>query len=107
MPQTPNSVGGGLNQAEMAFFDMDTQNKIRQLEMDKNTAIQSENYDLAKHLSEQVKRMKSVGMQLQTLQGQKQVAIANENYDEAKQIKQQMDNLRFSALMNADPNMPQ
>ena len=32
--------------------------------MDKASAISSENYDLAKHLTDQIKRMKSVGMQL-------------------------------------------
>ena len=36
----------------------------------------------------QIERLKSVGVQLQSLEGQKQVAISNENFDLAKNIKE-------------------
>ena len=42
--------GQAQQSAEMSFFDKDTQNKLKQLEMDKALAVQNENYDLAKHL---------------------------------------------------------
>ena len=90
----------------MSFFDKDTQNKLKQLEMDKALAVQNENYDLAKQLRNQIERLKSVGVQLQSLEGQKQVAIAQENFDQAKIIKEQMENIKYSALMNPNPNIP-
>ena len=55
----------------MSFFDKDTQNKLKQLEMEKAMAIQNENYDLAKSLRDTIERLKSVGAQLQSLEGQK------------------------------------
>ena len=48
----------------MSFFDKDTMNKLKQLEMDKALAVQNENYDLAKQLRNQIERLKSVGVQL-------------------------------------------
>ena len=41
---------------------------MRQLEMDKALAVQTENYDLAKNIRNQIERLKSVGMQLQALE---------------------------------------
>ena len=55
----------------MNFYDKETQMKLKQLEMDKAMAVQNENYDLAKMLRGQIERLKSVGVQLQSLEGQK------------------------------------
>lgn len=54
----PGQMSGG------GIFDAETQQKLRQLEMDKALAVQGENYDLAKSLRDQIERLKSVGMQL-------------------------------------------
>jgi len=58
------------SQAEMllGFYDADTQNKIRQLEIDKQIAVNNENFELAKHLKVQIDKLKAVGIQLQNLE---------------------------------------
>ena len=60
----------------LGFYDTDTQNKIRQLEIDKQIAVNNENFELAKHLKVQIDKLKAVGIQLQNLEAQKQIAIA-------------------------------
>ena len=55
-PRTPLT-----NPAQGTFFDPDTQNRLRQLEMDKVTAVQNEDYDAAKRIRTQIERLKSVG----------------------------------------------
>jgi len=47
---------------DSTFFDSETYAKITQLEMDKALAVQNENYDLAKHLKDQIDRMRAVGV---------------------------------------------
>ena len=66
--------------------------------MDKALAVQNENYDLAKSLRDQIERLKSAGMQLQSLESQKYMAVQNENFDEAKRIKAEMERIRQSAI---------
>lgn len=72
-------------------MDPDTQNKIRQLEVDKSLAVNNENFELAKHLKMQIDRLRAVGVQLQNLESQKQIAIQSDNFDEAKRLKIQME----------------
>lgn len=48
----------------LGFYDTDTQNKIRQLEIDKQIAVNNENFELAKHLKVQIDKLKAVGIQL-------------------------------------------
>ena len=68
------------------------------MEVNKGIAVQNEDYDQAKILREQIERLKSVGMQLSSLDAQKQLAVQAENFDQAKRIKLEMDQIRQSAL---------
>jgi hypothetical protein len=52
----------------MGYYDQDTANKIRMLEVDKGIAVQNENFELAKHLKVQIDRLKAVSIQLQNLE---------------------------------------
>ena len=61
-PRTPLA-----NPATGSFLDTETQNQLRQLEMDKALAVQNENYDQAKLLRNQIERIKAVGVQLSSL----------------------------------------
>ena len=45
-----------------SLLDQETQNKLRQLEMDKALAVQQENYDQASNLRNQMNRLKSVAV---------------------------------------------
>lgn len=85
-PRTPMQ-----NPSQGGFLDIDTQNRLRQLEMDKALAVQNEDYDQAKTLREQIERLKAVGMQLSSLDAQKQLAVQSENFDLAKRLKTEMD----------------
>ena len=51
------------------------------MEVNKGIAVQNEDYDQAKILREQIERLKSVGMQLSSLDAQKQLAVQAENFD--------------------------
>jgi excinuclease UvrABC nuclease subunit len=63
--QIPRALTG--NPASAGFYDADTQNRMRQLEMDKALAVQNEHYDQAKLIRDQIERLKSVGTQLSSL----------------------------------------
>ena len=56
-PRTP-----AANPAIGGFFDVDTQNKMRQLEMDKALAVQNEDYEQAKLVRDQIERLKTVSI---------------------------------------------
>ena len=47
---------------KLGFYDTDTQNKIRQLEVDKQIAVNNENFELAKHLKVQIDKLRAVAI---------------------------------------------
>ena len=75
-------------------FDSATSEKIKQLMVAKDRAVQNENFDEAKQYKDAIDRLKSVGHQLQHLEEHKRNAIANEDYDKAKILKAEIDRLR-------------
>lgn len=66
-----NYSSGFSRDNSFEFFDQDTRQKLLALDQEKSAAVASENFELAKHLKGQIDRLKTVGVQLQNLDGQK------------------------------------
>lgn len=81
-----------------ANFDAVTLEKLNSLKQAKEKAVENEDFDTAKHLKEQIDKLKNIGVHLTQLEERKKIAIKNEDYDSAKIIKIEIDNLRSSAL---------
>lgn len=63
--------------APKASLDVDanTMARIRELEMMKKKAVENEDYDLAKDIKDDIDRLKSVAIQISSLEERKQEAI--------------------------------
>lgn len=81
-------------------FDAKTAARIREIQIAKDQAVASEDYDQAKRLKQMEEQLKSIGLQLTRLEAQKRDAVANEDYDLAKQIKDEIAMLEASVGSN-------
>lgn len=83
--------------------DAGTAARIRELTMEKHTAIANEDYDRAKELKFAIDRLKEVGRKIGQLEARKRAAVDREDYDEAKQLKMDIDKLRAGGVGAAVP----
>jgi centrosomal protein CEP104 len=74
--------------------DLITAQRISELQGQKLSAIQREDYDDAKRLKAAVDRLKAQGIRIAALEGRKQSAVNVEDYDLAKQLKIEIERLR-------------
>ena len=68
-------------------FDSVIQDKINSLQMEKQEALEVEDFDQCKYIKQIIDKLKIVGNQLVSLEHQKREAIENEDYEKAKQLK--------------------
>ncbi|GMF40249.1 unnamed protein product [Phytophthora fragariaefolia] len=88
-------------------FDAKTAARIREIQIAKDQAVASEDYDQAKRLKQMEEQLKSIGLQLARLEAQKREAVANEDYDLAKKIKHEIGLLEASVGSNeTQPILP-
>lgn len=85
-------------------FDPVTTERLKQLLVAKDRAIENEDFDEAKKLKDAIERLRSVGQQLYTLEERKRIAINNEDYESAKVIKMEIERLRNAILPPAENN---
>lgn len=93
---TRKGFGGGLD------FDPVTSEKLKQLLIAKDRAVENEDFDEAKRLREAIERLKSLAQQLFQLEERKKIAINNEDYDSAKVIKMEVERLRSAIMMPSE-----
>lgn len=85
-------------------FDPVTNERLKQLFMAKEKAVENEDFDEAKKLREAIDRLRSVGQQLLHLEERKRTAINDENYESAKVIKMEIDRLRNAVVPPTENN---
>lgn len=78
-------------------YDERTLEKIRNLNLAKDRAVEAEDYEEAKRCKEMVVRLRQIGQSLRDLEERKRQAVQNEDYDVAKALKAEIDNLRQQA----------
>lgn len=91
------------NSDDLSFdlrFDAKTAARIREIQIAKDQAVATEDYDQAKRLKQMEEQLKSIGLQLARLEAQKRDAVANEDYDLAKRIKDEINLLEASVGSN-------
>jgi centrosomal protein CEP104 len=85
-------------------FDPVTNERLKQLVLAKDRAVEIEDFDEAKRLREAIERLKSVGKQLYHLEDRKRQAINDEEYESAKVIKMEIDRLRNAVIPPTENN---
>lgn len=73
-----------------SFSQSLTNKTIEELEIMKKEAISSENYDLAKKISEEQSTRVSLDDKIKELDKNLKIAVANENFEEAEKIKKEI-----------------
>ncbi|TMW68162.1 hypothetical protein Poli38472_007834 [Pythium oligandrum] len=99
----PSQASPANRTDDLAFdlrFDAKTAERIREIQIAKDKAVASEDYDQAKRLKQMEEHLKSIGLQLARLETQKREAVANEDYDLAKRIKDEIAMLEGSVGSN-------
>ncbi len=76
-----------------SFSQSLTNKSSEELEIMKKEAISSENYDLAKKISEEQSTRVSLDDKIKELDKNLKIAVANENFEEAEKIKKEIKNL--------------
>ncbi|KAI9918926.1 hypothetical protein PsorP6_012051 [Peronosclerospora sorghi] len=85
-------------------FDAKTAARIHEIQVAKDQAVASEDYDQAKRLKQMEDHFKSIGVQLARLEAEKRDAVAKEDYDQAKQIKLEIK--RLEATLSSTETQP-
>ena len=80
--------------------------RYKELIAQKHTALQEENYDLAKILKPKIDRIKIATTQIAQILIQKQIAVEHEDYDTAKILKHEIEKIRAEALRDEEPSKP-
>lgn len=81
-----------------SFSQSLTNKTIEELEIMKKEAISSENYDLAKKISEEQSTRVSLDDKIKALDKELKVAVANENFEEAEKIKKEIKSIEEKKL---------
>ena len=76
--------------------DAVTAEKIREVSMRKERAVNAEDYDEAKRLRDVINKLREFGVKVKVLQEEKLRAVDAEDYDEAKRLKIEIDKMRSS-----------
>lgn len=82
-------------------FDPTTLDRLRVLEVAKEKAKKSEDYESAQRLKEAIDKLKQIGVQLQRLEERKLNAVKADDYESAKIIKAEIDRLRSTIMPEA------
>ena len=88
-------------QADEGQFDALTWEKLRQLAICKNKAVEDEDYEAAKLCKQRIAELKEHATRIKELEALKMQAVAAEDYDGARNLKREIDRLR-----NIDPPQP-
>ena len=78
-----------------------TAEKIREVMMRKEHAVDAEDYDEAKRLRDVIAKLREFGLKVKVLQEQKMRAVDAEDYDEAKRLKIEIDKMRSNGYEDA------
>jgi len=95
-----------LSQRPGASLDVDevdavTAEKIREVMVRKEHAVDAEDYDEAKRLRGVIAKLREFGLKVKVLQEQKMRAVDAEDYDEAKRLKIEIDKMRSNGYEDA------
>jgi len=82
-------------------LDKETRNTIKQLERQKRMAVESEQYDKAAELKEEINMLKKQSSQLIELERKKKHAVENEQYREANILKRKIEALKNKNSMES------
>ncbi|CAI5741337.1 unnamed protein product [Peronospora destructor] len=74
--------------------------RIHEIQVAKNKAVASEDYDQAKRLKEMEEQLNIVSWKLARLKAQKSEAVGNEDYDLAKKVKLEIERVEASVRNN-------
>ncbi|RMX65269.1 hypothetical protein DD238_005696 [Peronospora effusa] len=74
--------------------------RIREVQVAKNNAVVSEDYDQAKRLKKMEEQLQAISRKLARLKAQKSEAVANEDYDLAKKVKLEIERVEASVRNN-------
>merc|ERR1712166_845390 len=103
----PPVSGGGLQMlANDLGCDQETASRIRDLTMQKEAAVASEDYDTAKRCKLQITELQKLAAQIADLEAQKKRAVQDEDYDTAKVLKGRIDMLRPGTPREPTPVPP-
>ncbi|KAL4436783.1 hypothetical protein ABPG75_003922 [Micractinium tetrahymenae] len=81
--------------------DVLTAQRIQDLTLQKQQAVEREDYDEAKRLKVAVDRLRAAGGAIAELEARKRAAVEEEDYDLAKQLKLEVDRMRAAAYASA------
>lgn len=85
--------------------DMVTAQKISDLQLQKQAAVDKEDYDEAKRMKAAIDRLKAVGVRIAALEARKKAAVDAEDYDQAKELKSEIERLRAGATQSDQPDL--
>lgn len=107
LPTKPGSTQSELNLIDEMKFDNQTVDKLKQLIVAKQKAVEIEDFEEAKRIKETIERIKQSGYQITQLEERKKIAVEQEDQDTAKMIKKEIDRLRsgfFIGQQNSNNN---
>lgn len=78
-----------------------TAEKIREVMVRKEHAVDAEDYDEAKRLRDVIAKLREFGVKVKVLQEEKMRAVDAEDYDEAKRLKIEIDKMRSNGYDDA------
>ncbi|CAE7267444.1 CEP104 [Symbiodinium necroappetens] len=101
---TVSKVVSDLADLDEAKYDAKTLERLRNLVLEKQQCVETEDYGGAKRCKDAIAMLKQKGLQICELEEQKRAAVENEEYDTAKSLKTEIDRpkywLAFSLMMS-------
>ncbi|CAE7156485.1 CEP104, partial [Symbiodinium pilosum] len=91
---TISKVVSDLADLEEAKYDAKTLDRLRNLVLEKQQCVETEDYGGAKRCKDAILMLKQKGLQICQLEERKRAAVENEEYDVAKSLKVEIDRLR-------------
>lgn len=91
---TVSKVVSDLADLDEAKYDAKTLERLRNLVLEKQQCVETEDYGGAKRCKDAIAMLKQKGLQICELEEQKRAAVENEEYDMAKSLKTEIDRLR-------------